>query len=273
MKFAVVIPTLNAVLQGGWEYVLSSYDFQNIQAGCRLILDSSSNDETVELAEDRNWEVISVERKKFNHGKTRQMAVEMLSGRGYEVVIFATQDAILASPDTLCNLLDNLRSTGAAVVYARQQPFDSLSVDGSARLRNYPEKSMLKTLADVPAMGLMAAFCSNTLAAWRVDAVMAAGGFPAASFGEDMLMAAKLLKMGEKVSYCAESICYHSHEDSIVEFWKRGVDIGVLHREHAWLAHEFGSPEGGAVKQLKFRSLPLQIVKYLGFLYGKNCKN
>lgn len=272
MKFALVIPTLNALSKGRWECVLNSYDFQKIQPESKWLLDSESTDETVALGAAHQWNVIPVKRSEFNHGKTRRQAVEMLSEKGYDTVVFATQDAVLASPDTLQILLDNLHSTGAAVAYARQLPFDSKSVDGCARLRNYPADSAIKSLADVSGMGLMAAFCSNTLAAWKIDAMDAAGGFPETSFGEDMLLAAKLLKQGEKISYCAESKCYHSHDDSFIEFWQRGTEIGILHREHPWLASEFGSPEGGAMKQLKLSGLPLQIIKYLGFLYGRYLK-
>ena len=269
MKIAVAIPTCNADAENLWQQVLSAFADQSLQPELRLICDSASEDDTGKIAEKAGWQVMKISRSEFNHGLTRQRMLEVLAEQGAEVVIMATQDAIPGSEDTLKVLVENLISTGAAVSYARQISRNKGSFDHFSREKNYPPESRLKSKADIPQLGLMTAFCSDTLAAWRVDAVMAAGGFPETEFGEDTLLAAKLLARGEKVSYCAESFCFHTHKDSIFENFHRGLAIGRMHAANPFLGRDFGSPGVKGARQFCWRHMGCFAAKTLGFILGK----
>ena len=110
---ALVVPTLNA----GDSFVewLASLKQQTFQPHRLIVVDSASTDRTVELAVDAGLEVISIDRSEFNHGGTRQMAVEKLSDS--ELIIFMTQDALLASPDSLEVLLKVMQDPKVGAAY------------------------------------------------------------------------------------------------------------------------------------------------------------
>ena len=270
MKTAVVILTYNAENNNDWRKILQAYTRQNFKADLQLICDSSSTDNTCTIANEFHWQIRSIKQAEFNHGKTRQMLVDELDHNGFDAVIFATQDALLSTENTLSLMVNNLKNSNAAAVYARQIPQEPHTFDGFFRTQNYPAESCIKQKSDIPQLGLMTPFCSNTLAVWNIHKVQSAGGFPATGFGEDMLLAAKLIRDGEKISYCAEAECIHSHKDTLCNLWSRGFAIGCMHRNHPWLLQEFGRAES-RIKTLRLAYLPGMIIKYAGYLYGKYC--
>ena len=77
MKIGLVIPTYNA----GEKFIslLESIEQQSYQIERKVVIDSNSTDETVCLAKRYDYEVIRIAKKEFNHGRTRQLAVEYLS--------------------------------------------------------------------------------------------------------------------------------------------------------------------------------------------------
>lgn len=91
MKYYIAIPTYN----GGeiWRAAVA-----NIQkyAPANLfvhVIDSTSKDDTVAIAEKAGFDVLTIAGSDFNHGGTRNQAVEKYI-ENYDVVIFLTQDAI-----------------------------------------------------------------------------------------------------------------------------------------------------------------------------------
>lgn len=274
LKTAVVIFSRNAATDNDWKAVLQAYAMQNFPVQLKLLVDSESDDSTLNIAKEFNWEILSIKADSFNHGLTRQMAVEKLRKDNFDTAVFATQDTIPANPDTLRLLAESLEKQGAAAAYARQMPVTGTGMDAFFRQRNYPEKSRLKSIHDSKELGLMTPFCSNSLAAWNLKFIEQAGGFVKTSFGEDILMAAKLLQQGEKIFYCAESKCFHEHKNSIYQVFKRGVDIGTMHRNFPELKKNFGSIESFAeripTKAIIRYIIPLAI-KYTGSLLGRFC--
>jgi len=121
----------------------------------------------------------------------------------------------------------------------RPQAFES-----RARDYNYPDTPRRVTAADIPGLGLRAAFASNAFAAWRLDAVAAVGGFPARCIvSEDMHTAARLLRAGWTLAYTPTAEVWHAHDYGPKEYLRRYFDIGVFHAEEPWLRQEFGSAE------------------------------
>ena len=273
MKIAVVIFSLNADQKNMWESVLQSYAVQSEKYSSYILVDSESTDSTVELAEKYGWDIVTEKRKSFNHGSTRQKIMDRLYAEGYDIAILATQDVTLMAQDSLKTLIENLERTGAAVAYARQMPVQKRSFDGCFRLRNYPPVSLVKDSADIDRLGLITPFVSNSLAAWDLKKVHIHGGFPETDFGEDMLLGAKFILNGEKISYCAESCCRHEHDSSWREIFMRGAAIGRLHACNPFLAEKFGRLESCAGNRIKISDtihyfLPL-VIKYLGYTVGR----
>jgi rhamnosyltransferase len=241
LSLAVVIPTLNAAAD--WP-LFSKPLLASVPADRVLVLDSSSVDGTVELARAAGFRVHVIERSEFNHGGTRQLAAELLPDA--EILVFLTQDAVLAGSDALNRLLEAFSDPTIAAAYGRQLPRPGAEpIEAHARLFNYPQRSGIRALESKDQLGIKAIFISNSFSAYRREALMAVGGFPRnVIFGEDTVTAAKLLLSGSKIAYVAEAQAYHSHPYNVQQEFKRYFDIGVLHSREAWLLKEFGGAGG-----------------------------
>jgi len=229
------------------------------------------------------YDVLRITKETFDHGGTRQMAAERLAG--FEVLIYLTQDAVLASPTSLAELVAPFANPKVGVAYGRQLPRQGAgAIEAHARLFNYPPQSHTRTLGDKTRLGIKAAFTSNSFAAYRTEALAAVGGFPTKLIlGEDMVVAARILQAGWEIAYVAEAQVYHSHGYTIPQEFKRYFDIGVMHQDQAWILQEFGKPEGEGgrfvrselsyLKEYAPWALPSAFIrtlaKYLGYKLGQ----
>jgi rhamnosyltransferase len=246
VKALLCIPTLNAGADA--LSLLFAMKSQTFRPTHFVVIDSGSTDGSVELFEAAGAAIRVIERSEFNHGATRQMAVE--AGAEADVVVFFTQDAIPADADALRNLLACFDDPGVGAAFGRQLPRPGAGpIAAHARLFNYPSESRVKTAADAPELGIKTAFISNSFAAFRRAALMSVGGFPGnVILSEDTYVAAKMLLAGWKVAYCAEALVYHSHDYGFMDEFKRYFDIGVFHAREPWIRQEFGQPAGEGVR-------------------------
>jgi len=282
LNVALVIPTLNAGVR--WQECLDALAAQSLQPDRRLIIDSASADETVALARRAGWEISTIRRADFNHGGTRQQALEMLSD--CELVIFLTQDAILADPSALAALVQSFADPKVAVAYGRQLPHrQATAIEAHARLFNYGTESLPKDMSVAQKIGPKAFFCSNSFAAYRRRVVLELGGFRRdLILGEDAEFAARALLAGYAVYYCAAAAAFHSHAYGVAETFRRYFDTGVFHARNAWMLEKFGSHGGEGMRflasEMRYLSqhAPLEIPKALlqslakaaGYKLGRN---
>jgi rhamnosyltransferase len=241
LSIGVVVPTLNAAKD--WSGFAPTL-LKSISVDRVLIVDSSSIDGTADLARAAGIPVTTISRAEFNHGGTRQLAVELLSDM--DVIVFITQDAVLENPDSIHALLEPFNDPAVAATFGRQLPREgATAIETHARLFNYPAQSSERTLDSRDQLGFKTIFISNSFAAYRRNALMAVGGFPDnVIFGEDTITAAKMLLSGWKIAYVAEAKVYHSHSYSWTQEFKRYFDIGVLHAHESLLLGEFGNAGG-----------------------------
>lgn len=231
MKTAVVVPTLNAVKRGFWYELLRAIAEQRLQIDLKLIVDSYSSDQTVELASALGWKCLRLHRRNFNHGGTRARIVRYLASKGFDTVIFLSQDVVLSEPDTLKKLTDYLwKHPEISGCCGKQISLHEKTLNAWQRERCYPNVSRIRTAADIPRDGLMAAFFSNAFAAWKIQDLIRFGNFPETDFGEDMLLASHILENGGATGYCAEAIAIHEHSNAPFELFRRGWQIGNFHR-------------------------------------------
>ncbi|MCU0349773.1 MAG: glycosyltransferase family 2 protein, partial [Flavobacterium sp.] len=118
MKVALFIPTRNAGKI--WNNLINSVNQQNLKLEKKLIIDSESLDDTVKIASDNGFQTIKIDKKEFNHGGTRNKGIELLKDN--DIIIFLTQDVILANTQSLENLLRPFEDSKVACVYGRQLP-------------------------------------------------------------------------------------------------------------------------------------------------------
>jgi rhamnosyltransferase len=241
LSIGVVVPTLNAAKD--WPNFAPKL-LESISADRVLIIDSSSTDGTADLARAANFRVSPIGREEFSHGRTRQLAVELLTD--VDIIVFLTQDAVLEGPNSICTLLQPFNDPTVAATFGRQLPREgATAIETHARLFNYPAQSSVRSLVSRDHLGFKAIFISNSFAAYRRNALMAVGGFPCnVIFGEDTITAARLLLSGWKIAYVAEARVYHSHRYSWMQDFKRYFDIGALHAQENWLFDKFGNTGG-----------------------------
>lgn len=273
MRLAVIIPVRN----GGsvWRRVAASLRAQTRQPELVLVVDSASSDASAEIARQCGFEVLGIPLETFDHGGTREMAARRC--RDFDVLVYLTQDAELAAPDTLSTLLGAFEDPQVAVAYGRQLPRPGARpIEAHARWFNYPATSQKRSLADRRHLGLKAAFTSDSFCAYRTRDLLAVGGFPERIIvSEDMVVAARVLQAGRTVAYVAEACVLHSHAYSLKQEFQRYFDIGVLHRQQQWLLRQFGQPEGEGLRfvrsELRYllRHAPLWIPAAVLHTFGK----
>ena len=245
-KVGLIVPTLNA--GSLWESWLKAFAQQTLRPDRLLVIDSSSNDQTVALARAYGFEVQVIPKAEFNHGGTRQLGVKQLSGM--EIIVFLTQDAVLADAHAIENLVSAFDDDEVGAAYGRQLPHLSAgSIAAHARLFNYPATSQVRTLKDKAKYGIKTVFISNSFAAYQLKALMQVGGFPVGTImNEDTYVAGKMVTAGWKIAYCADAQVRHSHDYGFLDEFKRYFDIGVFHAHTAWLQETFGGASGEGLR-------------------------
>lgn len=279
MIISVIIPTLNAeknipvLMERIWSQSLKPMEI--------LIIDSSSNDNTVRTAIKYGAKTITIKRYEFDHGGTRNLAANEAFG---DVLVFLTQDAMPTNEDFIENLVAPLTDASIPLSYGRQIPnMDANPIEIFVRRYNYPENSIIKDANQIPSLGIKTFFCSNVCSAIRRKEFEEIGRFPEnIIMNEDMILAAKLILKGYKVAYQASATVYHSHNYGLKEQFQRYFDIGVSLSRNKWLLQGIKSEREGIkllksqtqylIKEKKWLSVPygfLQAVsKYSGYRLG-----
>lgn len=285
MDVRVVVPVLNAMPD--WEAFCGALTVNLAEMGLPasrvLILDSASEDGTALAAAKSGFQVMSIRREEFDHGATRQLAVDALPEA--EILVYLTQDAILAGTDSLRELVKVFADPEIGAAYGRQLPrAGATAIEAHARMFNYPETSRLRELESRQELGLKSIFLSNSFAAYRRAALVGVGGFSKRTiFGEDMMVAGRLHLQGWKTAYVATAAVNHSHAYGYKREFQRYFDIGVLHSRESWLLKEFGGASGEGLKFLMSETRTLwaksageipsawlrTVLKYAGYWMGQ----
>ncbi|MEK8088966.1 glycosyltransferase family 2 protein [Thermithiobacillus plumbiphilus] len=281
LRFGIIVPTLNP--GPGWRKWLITLKCQIFQPDHILVIDSGSLGDVVNVASQLGVLTHTIQPWEFDHGGTRQLGVSLLSH--LDVLIFMTQDSLLADRDALGKLLGAFVDCRVGAVYGRQLPHvRARPIEAHARMFNYPNQSRIKQFADSAELGLKTVFISNSFAAYRREALMSVGGFPSGTiFGEDTIVAARMLLQGWKVAYCADAQVYHSHHYTFRQEFRRYFDVGVLHAREPWIQENFGGASGEGkrfvISELKYllrkapwlipSALLRTVLKLVGYRLGK----
>ncbi|MBB5346574.1 glycosyltransferase family 2 protein [Desulfoprunum benzoelyticum] len=280
---SVIIPTCNGAATLG--ELLAVLARQTIQPDEILVVDSSSEDETVAIARHYGAKVTIIARESFDHGGTRTQLAGTARG---ELLLFLTQDAIPATREALAQLIRPFAAhPEVAVSYGRQLPHrDATWSAASLRAFNYPPQSCLRDFNDRKRYGLRTIFVSNSFAAYRRQALAEVGYFKnGLIFGEDTCTVGRLLQRGYRIAYVGEARVYHSHNYSLAEEFRRSFDIGVLHATEHWLLETYGHAEGIGLTMVRRQLTELgrrrrvalmadvvvrSVLKYCGYRLGRS---
>lgn len=232
-------------------------------------------------------EVHHISKQEFDHGATRNLAA------GYsraDVMIFMTDDAVPHDRYLVERLVEALGKEGPdgetiAMAYARQLPDKGCrAIERYTRSFNYPQENRIKTLTDLPGLGIKTYFASNVCCAYRKDIFEKNGGFVGrAIFNEDMVYAAGVVKAGYGIAYAADARVIHSHNLTLKGQFQRNFDLAVSQADHPEVFGGLAS-EGEGIRLVKdtalwllrtgrFWLIPMLVLssgcKYMGYCMGK----
>lgn len=281
VRISVIIPTWNAgpafgqMLEKLWDQTLPPLEI--------IVVDSSSEDATADIARSKGARLLSIAKTDFDHGGTRNYAARHARGN---VLVFFTQDAMPAHRELLEELTQPLSDRAVAYVYGRQLPRkDAPLLEKLVRSYNYSEESLRKSKSDLPRMGIKTFFCSNVCSAIRKDLFDEMGGFASpVMFNEDLFMAANCILAGYQVVYAPQAKVIHSHDYTLIQQFRRYFDNGVSMRKNPQI-HRYSSVNSEGKQMVLFlvrelirlkrrRWIPKVIleslIKFVGFQLGKH---
>ncbi len=234
MDISIVIPTLN----GGSRLIecAKSLTNQKIKYLFEIVLiDSGSQDGSIEkfvfiIKEARlPLIVIKIEKTDFQHGATRNHAIENTSG---EIIVLLTQDAVPYDSLWLNNLISNFRLDsdiagvfGRHVAHKNNPPLIRRDIENhflymaqtiERKIENIDEYNCNEKLRQ------KLHYFSNNNAAIR-KCIWEKIPFPNVSFGEDQTWAKLVLEKGLKIFYCSDAVVYHSHNYGFIEIIQRNI--------------------------------------------------
>ncbi|NWF75486.1 MAG: glycosyltransferase [Nitrospirae bacterium] len=279
MNISVIIPTLNA--GDAIKNLITMIQSQDITPIDIIVVDSSSDDHTVDIAKSMGVETMVISRDAFNHGKTRNIAA--LRSKG-DVLIFMTQDAVPFDNNLIRRLTAPLSLPEVAASYGRHIPREDASpLEVFSRKFNYPDKGYIKGFQDIKKYGIKTFFFSNVCSAIKKELFIKTGMFPEGiKTNEDMLLCARLIINGYKIAYVPEAMVIHSHNFSLKQQFKRYYNIGLTLKQNRWILEYAAAESEGItlikeqfnfiIKNHKYRWIPYilleSVTKYTGYKMG-----
>ena len=234
IKVSVVIPTKDA--GPGFRQTLEMIFAQQVPYPFEVIVvDSGSQDITLELCREFPVRLLQIPPKDFNHGATRNYAISQAQG---EFIVLTVQDAVPVDKDWINALIQPLiEDMEVAGVYGRQLP----KPDSSYITRKRNElwyKGLEKRIAQQIRSEAEFAKLSleEKLLTIRFDnvnaclhkAVWRKHPFPASSYAEDLAWALEVLKAGYKLIYEPAAQVWHSHDRGLWYEFKRAYQDGKV---------------------------------------------
>ena len=279
MKVDIICPLYEAE-----NYVVSLNDSllkqENVNINKIKYVLTKSKDNSEKILKENKLNYILIDKKEFSHSLTREK--EVMKSKA-DIIVFISQDIVIENTDYLYNLVNSIIKGEADACYSRQlTKFDN--IEKYTREANYPDKSIIKTKDDIEKLGLKTFFFSDASSAVNLKVFKKLNGYDGKKLpiNEDMYFAYKLIINGYKIKYCADSICYHSHDFKLKELYDRYKLTGRFFKENSYIDNFGTNKSGGGLakyilkraikdKNIKvlIRFIPDMAARYIGMNVGK----
>jgi GT2 family glycosyltransferase len=238
-KVSVIIPTKNAGQD--FYHVLETIKKQKgIKDIELIIIDSGSEDDTLNLSKRYHAKIFSIVPSEFNHGLTRNFGARDACG---DYLVFLSQDAIPVGDTCFLNMLRGMNNDpNIAAVSARQVPRVDADLFACWQIWNHYEKFLRykeDTVISVdpkrfdslpPSDKRRAAQLDNIFSCIRKD-VFDKFKFNDLKYAEDLDLGLRLLKNGYKIGFLSSVSAIHSHNREPLYYFKRSfIDKKTLIR-------------------------------------------
>lgn len=203
---SIIIRTFNEAKYLG--ECLESITKQKISESYEIILvDSGSEDDTVQIAKSYNLNILQIKKEDFSFGRSLNLGCDISKG---EICVFISAHCIPTSQDWLLKLVRPIKDGLCEYSYGRQIIRNGVSKysEGQVFQKYYPKYSV------VPQEGY---FCNNANSAIRRKTWLKFRFNEVLTGLEDMELAKRLVSAGACVGYVGTSVVEHIHEES----WKR----------------------------------------------------
>jgi rhamnosyltransferase len=223
-RASVLIPTLNAGprFQATLDAIRRQQTMHSFEV---VIVDSGSQDQTVELAQRSGAEVHSIPRQEFGHGRTRNLLARLAHGQW---LVFLTQDAVPADESWLDRLLGCLGEPRIASCFGRQVPRSDASPLQVHHLSWwYPDRPSRWSLESSSDARISRLFYSHVNAACKREVWEAIPFEEALIMSEDQQWSRRVLLAGWEIAYRPDAVVIHSHDYGLAEAFKRHFDSGA----------------------------------------------
>lgn len=279
MKVDIICPLYEAE-----NYILNLNDSllkqKNVNINKIQYVLTKSKDNSEKILKENKLNYILIDKKDFSHSLTREK--EAMKSKS-DIIVFISQDIVIENTDYLYNLVNPIINGEADACYSRQlTKFNN--IEKYTRESNYPDKSIIKTKDDIEKLGLKTFFFSDASSAVNAKVFKKLKGYDGKNLpiNEDMYFAYKLIMNGYKIKYCADSVCYHSHNFKLKELYDRYKLTGRFFKENSYIDNFGTNKSGGGLakyilkraikdKNIKvlIRFVPDMTARYIGMKVGK----
>lgn len=240
-KASVIIPTLNGgdlfkKVVGAVQSQQAPWDFELI------VVDSESTDGTAEFASSLpNVRFHSIRKKEFQHGKTRNLGIELSAG---DFVAFLTQDALPADQYWLYNIVSLFSNfPRAAAAFGRHLPYPSASPFLKYDMERFFDGFNQYPVA-ISKYTNIASWNANDIS-WRQTLHFYSDNnsclrrtawenvpYPFVDYGEDQVWAMRIIDAGYEKLYAKHAVVYHSHDYDYDGMYQKCFEDSRFFKKH-----------------------------------------
>ncbi|MDO9085547.1 MAG: glycosyltransferase [Anaerolineaceae bacterium] len=221
---SVIIPTKNAGNDFDFllKMILNQKGFDEIEI---IIVDSGSEDNTVQIAKNFGVKVIEILPSEFSHSYTRNLGAENALG---DYLFFTVQDALPPTNTWLYELMTTLKNNDVTAVSCAEIPredadlfyrviswihYNFLGVNKTDKIFKLPDTQNYLTLRQNGQLSDIACLIPRDIFMrykYRLN------------YAEDLDLGIRLIKSGEKIAFLGSTRIIHSHNRPPFYYLKRG---------------------------------------------------